>query len=174
MVRFAFIICFTFCVYKANSRAQGISPVAGRDYVVVFWNVENFFDTRFDPGKEDGTFIPTGEKRWTRSRFIDKRNGIAKTIIDIESFPALIGLAEIENRYVLNQLIYETPLAMGGYAIVHRDSPDRRGIDVALLYCRSQFRPLKNSFIRVNVADSTPRDSATAYVTREILYSKGG
>ncbi|PKP07283.1 MAG: endonuclease [Bacteroidetes bacterium HGW-Bacteroidetes-5] len=173
MVRIAFIICITFYVYMVNSRAQGISPVAGRDYVVVFWNVENFFDTRFDPGKEDGTFIPTGEKRWTRSRFIDKRNGIAKTIIDIESFPALIGLAEIENRYVLNQLIYETPLAMGGYAIVHRDSPDRRGIDVALLYCRSQFRPLKNSFIRVNVADSTPRDSATAYVTREILYSKG-
>lgn len=176
----------------ANSRPQGNPHDSVKDYLIIFWNLENFFDTRFDPGKEDGTFIPTGEKRWTRSRFIDKRNGIAKTIIDIGAFPALIGFAEVENRYVLNQLIYETPLAMGGFAIIHRDSPDRRGIDVALLYCRRQYRPLKNSFIKVRVTDTAntyltdstkvhpagpievhPADSAKPYVTREILYSKG-
>ncbi len=168
MGRFALIICFTFCVGPASSWPQGNPHDSVKDYLIVFWNLENFFDTRFDPGKEDGTFIPTGEKRWTRSRFIDKRNGIAKTIIDIGVFPALIGFAEVENRYVLNQLIYETPLAMGGFAIIHRDSPDRRGIDVALLYCRRQYRPLKNSFIKVHTADS-----AEPYVTREILYSKG-
>lgn len=184
MVRFVLIICFAFCVGPASSRPQGNPHDSVKDYLIVFWNLENFFDTRFDPGKEDGTFIPTGEKRWTRSRFIDKRNGIAKTIIDIGAFPALIGLAEVENRYVLNQLIYETPLAMGGFAIIHRDSPDRRGIDVALLYCRSQYRPLKNSFIKVRLTDTAnsyltdsikvhPAGSADPYITREILYSKG-
>lgn len=184
MVKLLLIICFTFCVGQASSRPQGNPHDSAKDYLIVFWNLENFFDTRFDPGKEDGTFIPTGEKRWTRSRFIDKRNGIAKTIIDIGAFPALIGFAEVENRYVLNQLIYETPLAMGGFAIIHRDSPDRRGIDVALLYCRHQYRPLKNSFIKVRVTDTAntyltdstkvhPADSAEPYVTREILYSKG-
>ncbi len=179
MVRFVLIICFTFCVGPASSRPQGNPHDSVKDYIIVFWNLENFFDTRFDPGKEDGTFIPTGEKRWTRSRFIDKRNGIAKTIIDIGVFPALIGFAEVENRYVLNQLIYETPLAMGGFAIIHRDSPDRRGIDVALLYCRRQYRPLKNSFIKVRVTDTADSikvhstDSTEPYVTREILYSKG-
>lgn len=168
MKRSIVIICFILYLGQASSRPQGNPQDNVKHYLTVFWNLENFFDTRFDPGKEDGTFIPTGEKRWTRSRFTNKRNGIAKTIIDIGVFPALIGLAEVENRYVLNQLIYETPLAMGGYAIIHRDSPDRRGIDVALLYCRRQYRPLKNRFIKVH-----PPDSAELYVTREILYSKG-
>ncbi|MDP3452855.1 MAG: hypothetical protein Q8R90_07860 [Bacteroidales bacterium] len=196
-----------------NRRSGGTGLVNEIGYTVIFWNLENFFDTRFDEGREDGHFTPSGEMRWSRSRFIKKRNGIAKTIIDIGvkhqknidtwGFPALIGFAEIENRYVLNQLIYETPLAMGSYSIVHRDSPDRRGIDVALLFCKRQFRPLKNSFIRVttggfkgdevietdkedevnetdkedeliaNVKEDEVIAEVNTYVTREILYCKG-
>ncbi len=182
----------------------GLQSKESSSYTVIFWNLENFFDTRFEVGREDGDFTPNGEMRWSRSRFIKKRNGIAKTIIDIgekhlknsdaSGFPALIGLAEIENRYVLNQLIYETPLAMGSYSIVHRDSPDRRGIDVALLFCKRQFRPLKNNFIRVttggfkddevietdkedeliaNFKDDEVITEINTYVTREILYCKG-
>jgi endonuclease/exonuclease/phosphatase family metal-dependent hydrolase len=169
-----------------NRRSGGTGLVNEMGYTVVFWNLENFFDTKFDEGREDGHFTPNGEMRWSRSRFIKKRNGIAKTIIDIgvkhqknidaRGFPALIGFAEIENRYVLNQLIYETPLAMGSYSIVHRDSPDRRGIDVALLFCKRQFRPLKNSFIRVTTGGFKEDEVVTevnTYVTREILYCKG-
>ncbi len=161
-----------------------------RDFIVVFWNLENFFDTRFEPGKEDGTFTSMGERHWGWRRFAKKRDGIAKVLIDIGSryglspgFPVLAGFAEVENRYVLNQLIYETPLAFGGYRIIHRDSPDRRGIDVALLYRKEYYKPLKNLYIditkyiakQVTGGSETEIDSINQdrYTTREILYSKG-
>jgi len=161
-----------------------------KDFVVLFWNLENFFDTRFEPGKEDGTFTSMGERHWGWRRFAKKRDGISKVLIDIGSrygpapgFPVLAGFAEVENRYVLNQLIYETPLAFGGYKIIHRDSPDKRGIDVALLYRNEYYKPLKNTFINIskeiradlNRDDETGSDTEDGgkYRTREILYSKG-
>ncbi len=160
------------------------------DFIVVFWNLENFFDTRFEPGSEDGEFSSMGERRWGWRRFAKKRDGIAKVLIDIGSrngpspgFPTLAGFAEVENRYVLNQLIYETPLAFAGYRIIHRDSPDRRGIDVALLYRKEYYKPIKNSYIDISkhiatqVAGSTVTGKESirdeSYNTREILYSKG-
>ena len=146
------------------------TPVYGqeRDYKVVFWNVENFFDTFYDQGREDGNFTPFGEMRWTRKRFIQKRNAIAKTIIGMGEGepPAIIGFAEVEKRYVLSNLINETPLAQAGYSIIHRDSPDRRGIDVALIYRQELFKPLETEFIRVVLPD-------TLATTRDILYTKG-
>ncbi len=165
-----------------------------RDYLVLFWNLENFFDTKFEPGTEDGSFTPVGDKRWGWKRFVNKRNSIAKVLIDIgskeysmPSFPHLVGFCEIENRYVVNQLIYETPLAYAGYRIVHRDSPDRRGIDVALLYRKESYRPLENRFINISpfIIYGANRSSISGrvqegtdsnrneYRTREILYSKG-
>ena len=139
---------------------------AQEGYTLLFWNIENFFDTRDDPDKEDGDFTPQGKNRWTRKRFVKKRDGIARAIIDATEgdVPTFIALAEIENRYVLNQLIYETPLLYGNYRIIHQDSPDRRGIDVALLYRREHFYPLETRFIGVS------HDSVGL---RDILYTKG-
>jgi len=137
-------------------------------YSVVFWNIENFFDLMPSLGSIETGFTPRGEMRWTRNKFNKKRDGIAKVImatgLDGE-LPAIIGLAEIENRYVLNQLLYETPLFYGNYRIVHKDSPDSRGIDVAMFYRRDLFRALHTQWIPVQVDELE--------FSRDILYVKG-
>ena len=106
---------------------------------VVFWNVENYFDWH-DGGisESDAEFSSKGARRWTARRFFTKCNAIAKTVLYLtdeeRALPDLIGFAEVENRFVLRKLLAETALKKTDYAIVHYDSPDPRGIDVALLY----------------------------------------
>ncbi len=140
----------------------------GETYKIVFWNLENYFDPFDDPATSDDEFTPTGEKRWSWKKFVKKRNDIAKVIISlgVDNYPALIGFAEVENRFVIDQLVRSSPLAMLDYGIIHRDSPDERGIDVAMLYKRSLFRPLKTDFYRISNRDSSLK-------TRLILYAKG-
>ncbi len=135
---------------------------------IVFWNVENFFDPFNDPDTADDEFTPSGERHWTWKKFLSKRNAIAKTIIAAGNgnMPVIVALAEIENRFVLEHLTGQTPLARTGYGIVHRDSPDGRGIDVALLYKKDRFKILKTNYFRV---DFKNREETT----RLILYVKG-
>lgn len=112
--------------------------------VAMFWNVENLFDSHDDPLKNDDEFTARAERHWTWKRFEAKRDGIAQTILAAGDawgeLPALIGLAEVENRLVVSQLVNKTLLAEAGYGYVHRESPDARGIDVALLYRKDVFR----------------------------------
>lgn len=137
-------------------------------YLFIFWNLENFFDTRYHKGKERGDFTPYGEMRWGRKKFTAKRDAIAKTLIDAGGgeLPVFAGFAEVENRYVLKQLIDNTLLSFGGYEIIHKDSPDTRGIDVALIYRREFFHPLYAGFICVALPDTSGK-------TRDILYTSG-
>ncbi len=139
-----------------------------QDFKIVFWNLENFFDTRDDPFTSDNEFTPMGEKHWSRKKFNEKRNGLAKTILLMAygELPSLVGVAEVENRYVLRELTGATALSPAGYGIIHKDSPDLRGIDVALLYRKDRFFPLKTDFINVQLPDSSMK-------TRLILYAKG-
>ena len=113
---------------------------------MVFWNLENYFDPFDDPLTLDEEFTPDGYKHWTWSKFLDKRNLIAKALLSMHDrygdFPVLAAFAEVENRMVLRQLVERTPLAKLGYGIVHRDSPDRRGIDVALIYRQDPTRDI--------------------------------
>lgn len=130
------------------------------------WNLENYFDTKDDPATADEPFTPGGEYRWTRRKFIAKRNLIAKTIIASgECFggnmPALVGLCEVENAFVLKSLLEDTPMAKLRYRTLHRDSPDPRGIDVALLYDPARVKLLSHGWITVS-----------EFATREILYAK--
>lgn len=117
---------------------QVIAQNAPDTLLVVFWNIENFFEPD----------SPNRSKYWTRSRFYTKCDAIAKTILLISErysrFPDIIGLAEVENRRVLKSLCSTTVLRKLGYKIVHFDSPDRRGIDCALLY-RSPRLSLQSS-----------------------------
>ena len=110
-----------------------------------FWNLENYYHPSDDPQTADEDFTPAGSYHWTYSRFNKKRDDIAKTILSIRdyygSYPALIGFAEVENRQVLRELVERTPLAALEYEVIHRDSPDRRGIDVGMLYRKTDFRP---------------------------------
>lgn len=134
----------------------------------VFWNVENLFDPRNDTLTRDDEFTPGGLRHWTWNRFRNKGFLLYKTLIALGEGtpPALIGLAEIENKYTIRFLSDSTPFSTAGYSIIHQDSPDLRGIDVALLYRPNYFQPLTQEWLPV-------ADSASGYQSRDILYAKG-
>ncbi len=124
--------------------------------LVMFWNTENFFDPFDDPVTGDDAFAHGGERFWTWKKFGKKRDDIAKTIMLVKEeygvFPAIIGLCEVENRFVLKHLVEHTPLARAGYRIIHKDSPDIRGTDVAMLYDPEVFRVIKVKFFPVRIS----------------------
>ena len=154
------VICFLFLVQVCDAQQ--------RSAIVAFWNVENYYAPFSDSLKRDPAFSPQGVNHWTWSRFITKRDAMAKAIIAMsaEEPPVIIGLCEVENRFVLEQLVKQTPLSFAGYRIVHRDGPDERGVDVALLYRPDRFRVLSTRFFTVRLPDPLQ-------FTREILYTKG-
>jgi endonuclease/exonuclease/phosphatase family metal-dependent hydrolase len=134
----------------------------------MFWNVENLFDPFDDSLKMDNEFTPTGNHGWTWKRFDQKIIHIYKVIVSGGwQPPDLIGLCEVENRWVLEQLTQITPLSKFEYKIIHQNSPDLRGIDVAMLYQQQSFEPLKIEFIPV--AGMKEEDDPT----RDILCVKG-
>lgn len=136
---------------------------------LMFYNVENLFDVVNDSLTADDEYTPEGLRRWTFGRLQRKVNNISKVIIRVGGWepPEVVGLCEVENRYVLSQLVNDSPLKNIGYKIIHKDSPDPRGIDVALLYRPLKFKPLHTEFIGVKY----PFDPASR--TRDILYVKG-
>ncbi|MCL2168091.1 MAG: endonuclease [Lentimicrobiaceae bacterium] len=135
---------------------------------IVFYNVENLFDTEKNPTKNDEAFTSSGFYHWTNKRFYKKINDIAKVFLSINGWetPDLIGMAEIENVTVLNKLCYNTGLKAYHYSYIHYDSPDARGIGVALLY--------KSDII--TIIDSYPIPIVFPFETssknRDILYAK--
>lgn len=134
---------------------------------VLFWNVENFFDTRDGGGgAADTEFSARGERHWSRKKFQAKCNAIAKThlwVADEGGLPDVVGLAEVENAFVLRRLLETTALRKLDYQVVHFDSPDPRGIDVALLYRSSTLTFVDAKPLHLYKADSTVMS------TRDIL-----
>lgn len=115
-------------------------------HTIAFYNVENLFDTINDPKINDEEFLPSGSQRWSKKNYNKKLGNISKVISEIgtgenPNSPTVIGVCEIENRYVLEELIKQPALINKDYGIVHFDSPDRRGIDVGLLYQKKYFTP---------------------------------
>lgn len=114
-------------------------------YSVAFYNLENLFDTINNPDTNDEEFLPDGNYRWGSLKYTNKLKNLAYAISKLatDKFcpngPALIGVSEIENRQVLEDLIKTDDLALRNYDIVHFDSPDRRGVDVGMIYDRDQF-----------------------------------
>ena len=141
---------------------------SGRDTLsVMFWNVENFYDWRNDSTTvSDLEFSPAGERHWTWKRFQAKANALAKALFWVEgetgSLPDIVGLEEVENAFVLRQVLQKTALRKTDYKYVHYDSPDRRGIDVALLYRSSRLELLDSKPCHLSAAD-------TVMATRDIL-----
>jgi len=135
---------------------------------IMFYNVENLFDPFDDSLKRDEEFTPEGERHWTWNKFQTKLSHIYKTIISVGNPmpPAIIGLSEIENRFVLNQLVYKTPFSKMDYRIVHEESPDRRGIDVGLLIDPKRVSLLYHEAIPIHFP------FAPESKTRDILYAK--
>lgn len=142
-----------------------LSP--GDSLSAMFWNVENFFDWRNDSTTvSDMEFSSRGERRWTWKRFQAKANAFAKALFWVEGetgrLPDIIGLEEVENAFVLRQLLQKTALRKLDYKYVHYDSPDHRGIDVALLYRSSRLELLDSKPCHLFASD-------TVIATRDIL-----
>lgn len=148
---------------------------------IAFWNVENLFDTQHDTLKEDFEFTPRGDKHWNAKRLSAKTNLISKTLMalgeeadsgeaigndEAELMPILVGLAEVENDRVLRDLCRSTALRRYDYRFMHFESPDRRGIDVALLYRPDRFAVCSARAIGVS-------DSAADFFTRDLLMVRG-
>ena len=138
--------------------------------LAVFWNLENFFDYRDGgTGESDTEFSSQGSRRWTSKQFYKKCHLIAKSIFwagdKYGKMPDVIGVAEVENRWVLNQLISSTLLRKYDYKVIHRDSKDRRGIDVALIYRSSRLELIDKTF-------KTPEYNGIQLATRDILHAR--
>ncbi len=137
-------------------------------FPVLFYNTENLFDCFDDTLKEDEEFLPESLRHWTFKRYNTKVNKIAKVILASNGWelPALVGVCEVENDAVLKRLVLKTGLGEAGYRFIHHESPDKRGIDVALLYRTAMFRVLNDSAVNVSEPDA-------GFFTRDILYVKG-
>ena len=140
--------------------SAGASAQDRDSLLVVFWNLENFFDYRSD----------NKPQYWTKGRFYAKCDGVAKTLLRIADrygrLPDAVGFSEVENARVLRRLLDATALRKLDYRIVHYDSPDPRGIDCALL-CRRSTLPLRAS-AAAHVADS----AGVPLLTRDILVAQ--
>lgn len=143
-------------------------------FTIGFYNLENLFDTKDDPDTLDDDFTPTGFKKWSMKRYKRKLYKLAKTISEVgddvaENPPVLMGIAEVENKTAINDLIGAEPLRDIEYDYVHYDSPDERGIDTALIYHKEFFQVLYSEPIELLIFE----DDGRRDTTRDILYVKG-
>ena len=145
--------------------AHGNIILAQQDSInILFYNVENLFDTKDDSLKNDNEFLPSSKKKWTSSKWNIKTNNIVK-IIAANNFPEIIGLCEVENSDVLKKITSHYLLRTKNYSIIHFDSPDRRGIDCALLYQSNKLDLLSMKPNEVNLNGRKTRDIISATFT---------
>jgi endonuclease/exonuclease/phosphatase family metal-dependent hydrolase len=139
------------------------------DLRIMFYNVENLFDTKDDSLKNDDEFLPEGFMQWTSWKYWEKLRNITRVITAVGGMqsPALVGLCEVENDSVLFDLTKRSPLRVQEYEYVITHSPDERGIDVALLYQRHQFRLLEAREYEIVFSDKGRRP------TRNLLHAVG-
>ncbi|MFA4853391.1 MAG: endonuclease/exonuclease/phosphatase family protein [Bacteroidales bacterium] len=123
---------------------------------IAFYNLENLYDTINDPDKNDEEFLPTGKNNWNSRRYAEKLDHLSQVISQIgseyaEGCPVLVGLSEVENINVVNDLINQAALKSSDYGIVHYDSPDLRGIDVALIYQKQHFTVTSSKPVKLTI-----------------------
>lgn len=143
-------------------------------YTIAFYNLENFFDIKDDPYTLDDDFTPDGRKAWNESKFGKKVKKMAKAISQIgledsNTPPILVGIAEVENKQVINALLGSKALNGQDYDYVHFNSPDERGIDTALIYHKQHFKVLTSETIPLLITN----DNGNRDYTRDILYVHG-
>lgn len=137
-------------IVMSSAFVAGAQGKRMRVYGVMFYNLENLFDSINNNGKYDHEFSPEGKNRWDGKRYKQKINNMAYAISRLNTKttpegPAIIGVSEVENKSVLMDLVADPQIAERNYQVIHHDSPDRRGIDVSLLYNPKMFRPLRVS-----------------------------
>ena len=146
-----------------TSFAQTKNPIT-----VALYNCENFFDTKDDPNKKDDEFLPESPMKWDETRFMNKLTKIAQVLdstVAGPGLPNLVGLVEVENKEVLEELISKSQLKATSYGVLCTDSPDERSIDVGLLYDKSVFSLV--DFKELNATNPALGD----YKTRNVLFA---
>lgn len=171
MKRLKTFFILTLCLMTLGTSAQK----KFKCYSVGFYNQENLFDTCHDEGKRDYDFLPNGSYRWNGLKYSHKLHNMARALADMgtDKLPgvgcAVIGLSEVENHKVLDDLTAQEPLKARGYKYVHIEGPDRRGIDCALLYNPALFT-VRNSKL-VPYVQELAKDCA--FLTRGFLTVSG-
>lgn len=156
-------------VFLAFSSCTSVKKTLKKEYIVVSYNVENLFDTLDDPKIPDEEFLPESEKKWNTERYQKKLNDLVRVISEFnpKELPEIVGLVEIENRGVLEDLIKTAALKDHNYAIIHEESPDYRGIDVAMIYRKDAFSEISHETLPVVFPDDPE------FKTRDILHVTG-
>ena len=171
----SFIVAALLLLMSLSASAQKTQ----QNYVIGFYNLENLFDIYDDPVKNDSEFLPEGKNKWTQAKYEKKLHNMAKVIRSMadnnKRWHTILGISEIENRLVIEDLVGQPEIADANYQIVHYDSPDRRGVDVALLYKPDQFTYLDSESIPFDFnSDIDFSDTDTSYFkTRDILMVHG-
>lgn len=156
-----FILVLVLFIWRIDAQAQT------KPYTVVFYNLENLFDTIKSPGVYDEEFTPQGPKAWNSAKYWKKIGNLEEVFYNMagtfKAYPTIIGVSEIENRNVLEDLVAAPKLQRANYQIAHYDSPDARGVDVALLYRPDQFKYEGSRPIKVALPDEPD------FKTRDVL-----
>lgn len=167
------LLLFFGLISISYSCAQNKQAAASYEVACIgFYNVENLFDTIDTPGVRDAEYTPTGANRWNTERYLEKLDRLAEVISLMGAEytpdgPAVLGLAEVENREVVYDLTQQVRIKNRGYEIVHYDSPDKRGIDVALMYQPKYFKVESSSTHKLEIPG---RDD---FYTRDLLLVSG-
>lgn len=164
------ITCHFLLLFVLGGQAQNSKPEL---YSVAFYNLENLFDTIHDSGKNDFEYLPTDAKKWNTEKYMAKLRNMSKVLSELSrdkvpDGPVVIGVSEVENRRVLDDLLKQPALAPTGYKVIHYEGPDKRGIDCALLYNPKQFVPLSHKLVL-----SEPFEGDTVHLTRGFLIVNG-
>ncbi|MDR1543444.1 MAG: endonuclease/exonuclease/phosphatase family protein [Prevotellaceae bacterium] len=140
--------------------AQNKQNAQVNQYVVGFYNLENLFDTIHDEGKNDYEYLPNGANHWNTMRYTNKQKKMAYAISKMPANLAVLGVSEIENRHVLEDLVAQPAIKDRHLQIVHYEGPDSRGVDVGLLYNPAVFKVLNTSShrLKTEIPDFITRD----------------
>ena len=161
---FLLMCCLCAIVLEAQNEKRDL-------YSVAFYNLENLFDTIHDAGKNDYDFLPNGSYKWNSKKYEAKLENMAKVLSSLSrervpQGPAFIGVAEVENDRVLDDLLKQSSLS--AYKYIHYEGPDKRGIDCALLYDPQQFEVTRSKLVF-----SEPYQGDTVHLTRGFLIVDG-
>ena len=159
MKKWVFCLLFPLFVFSQNKN------FVQEDIFAVFYNVENLFDTINSPKTKDSEFLPNSEKKWDTYKYNYKLNQIEKVFSSMmkhannDKMLDIIGLSEVENKLVIEDLLKKPAFSNYNYSIIHKDSPDSRGIDCALLF-NNRFELLQYAFIPIDnpIANRPTRD----------------
>jgi len=152
------ILAIVLSIWIQFAWSQNPSHKKVKMICVSFYNLENLFDTEDDPVTNDEEFTPSGIKAWSKAKYDDKLSRLSRVISGFGQDYKLngadiLGVCEIENRRVLEDLISQPDLRPMGYDIIHHESFDPRGIDLALLYKPSVFKPSFSAMFPIVISD---------------------